>query len=228
MASPTVQFAQHLLVALLAGAVIGTERTFHGRAAGFRTHALVAMASAMLMLLTLSETRWVSPGDAVRMDPTRMAQGIMTGIGFLGAGVIFKEGINVRGLTTAASIWTTAAVGILMGVGLFAEGALATVLTVGVLSVFRSIEKLFPTQLFAEATLRLGPGSALSEGEVRELYARNGFVILNLAYKLDDRDRGLEYRMAIRTTSAANLARLAACLRTTEGISGFAVTPAGD
>ena len=83
--------------ALVIGAMIGFERSFHGRPAGFRTHALVCLASALLMLVT------------IRADPTRMAQGIMTGIGFLGAGVIFKEGLTVRGLTTAASIWILSA-----------------------------------------------------------------------------------------------------------------------
>src|SRR5689334_17412209 len=124
------QVAQHLVAALLAGAVIGTERSIRGRAAGFRTHTLVCMASSALMLVTLYELRLAAliPGDAVRIDPTRMAQGIMTGIGFLGAGVIFKEGLTVRGLTTAASIWTTASIGILMGIGLYSAGALATIL----------------------------------------------------------------------------------------------------
>ena len=70
------------------------------------------------MLVTVFEEHWVrtAPGE-IRLDPTRMAQGIMTGIGFLGAGVIVKEGLNVRGLTTAASIWITSAIGILAGVG---------------------------------------------------------------------------------------------------------------
>src|SRR5437867_11757456 len=71
------------------------------------------------MLVTVYQNQWMTivPLDAIRTDPTRMAQGIMTGIGFLGAGVIFKEGLTVRGLTTAASIWTTAAIGILVGIG---------------------------------------------------------------------------------------------------------------
>jgi len=94
----------HLLGALFAGGVIGLERSFHGRPAGFRTHALVCLASSLLMLITLYQLKWLPgvPVDTVRTDPTRMAQGIMTGIGFLGAGVIFKEGLSVRGLTTAA------------------------------------------------------------------------------------------------------------------------------
>src|SRR5882672_3051455 len=108
-----------LLAALLAGAFIGYERSFHGRPAGLRTHVLVCLASAVLMLVTVYEDHWVRVVGESRLDPTRMAQGIMTGIGFLGAGVIVKEGLNVRGLTTAASIWITAAIGVLAGVGLY-------------------------------------------------------------------------------------------------------------
>ena len=95
--------------ALIIGALIGFERTFHGRPAGFRTHSLVCIASAILMIVTVYQNQWMTfvQHDAIRTDPTRMAQGIMTGIGFLGAGVIFKEGLTVRGLTTAASIWVT-------------------------------------------------------------------------------------------------------------------------
>ena len=89
--------------ALVIGALIGFERTFHGRPAGFRTHSLVCIASAILMIVTVYQNQWMTfvEHDAIRTDPTRMAQGIMTGIGFLGAGVIFKEGLTVRGLTTA-------------------------------------------------------------------------------------------------------------------------------
>src|SRR5262245_34883210 len=117
--------------ALVIGAMIGFERTFHGRPAGFRTHALVCVASAILMIVTVYQGHWMTAvdHDAIRTDPTRMAQGIMTGIGFLGAGVIFKEGLTVRGLTTAASIWVTAAIGILVGIGFWfaaVVGAAAT------------------------------------------------------------------------------------------------------
>ena len=82
--------------ALVAGSLVGLERSYHGRPAGFRTHALVALSSAMLMLVAVYQWRWFggTPLEAVRIDPTRMAQGIMTGIGFLGAGVIFKEGLT--------------------------------------------------------------------------------------------------------------------------------------
>lgn len=89
----------------------------------------------LVMLVTVYETRWfssIAPGR-ISLDPTRMAQGIMTGIGFLGAGTIIKDGLSVRGLTTAASIWITAAIGILIGIGFYFPAAVATILTLGYL-----------------------------------------------------------------------------------------------
>jgi putative Mg2+ transporter-C (MgtC) family protein len=141
------EIAIHLGSALAVGSLIGLERSFHGRPAGFRTHALVCLASAVLMLVTVYQWQWIgrAPLDTVRTDPTRMAQGIMTGIGFLGAGVIFKEGLTVRGLTTAASIWITAALGILFGVGFYFPAVLAAALTLGTLSVFRIFDYRMPT-----------------------------------------------------------------------------------
>src|ERR1700716_2986884 len=138
--------------ALVIGALIGFERTFHGRPAGFRTHSLVCIASSILMIVTVYQNQWMTfvEHDAIRTDPTRMAQGIMTGIGFLGAGVIFKEGLTVRGLTTAASIWITAAIGILVGIGFYLPAALALALTLGTLSAFRWFENKMPSQQYAQ------------------------------------------------------------------------------
>src|SRR5436309_5608364 len=155
-----------LLVALGAGAAIGFERSYHGRPAGFRTHALVCTASSLLMLVTVYEAHWMRAASAlVQLDPTRMAQGIMTGIGFLGAGVIMKEGLSVRGLTTAASIWITAAIGILAGVGFYVAVACATLLTLGTLSTFRWVERRMPTLLYAHHSLRFPREAAMPEPE---------------------------------------------------------------
>ncbi|HEY7714429.1 MAG TPA: MgtC/SapB family protein, partial [Candidatus Binatia bacterium] len=108
-----LDIAVRLVASLVVGGLIGLERSYHGRPAGFRTHSLVCLSTSLLMLVTVYETRWFSsvvPGH-ISLDPTRIAQGIMTGIGFLGAGTIIKDGLSVRGLTTAASIWITAAIG---------------------------------------------------------------------------------------------------------------------
>jgi putative Mg2+ transporter-C (MgtC) family protein len=227
--APHVQIALHLLAGLVAGGVIGLERSYHGRPAGFRTHTLVCMASSLLMLLTLYAPQWFPAGaDTVRLDPTRMAQGIMTGIGFLGAGVIFKEGLSVRGLTTAASIWITAAIGVLMGTGLYFVGALATVLTLGVLTVFRRIEAAIPTYLYAHHRVRFDRGNVLAEADLRGLLAEHGFTVSGMSYRLTDEGRTFEYRMTIRTTELDNYARLASSLGALERVREFHISPAGD
>lgn len=143
------------MFAALCGGIIGIERAHNGRPAGFRTHILVSLASALLMLLM--QNQWLAiPSDhmnTIRVDPTRMAQGIMTGIGFLGAGVIIHEKHIVRGLTTSASIWITAAIGIIIGSGFFWLGFAATLTTLLTLSLFRMVEQLIPTRHYARLEL---------------------------------------------------------------------------
>jgi putative Mg2+ transporter-C (MgtC) family protein len=222
------QMLEHMVAALAAGAVIGTERSFHGRAAGFRTHALVGLASSILMIVATSQAAWFPEVAGVRVDPTRMAQGIMTGIGFLGAGVIFKEGLTVRGLTTAASIWTTAAIGVLMGIGLYLPGAVATVLALGILSVFRQIELRFPTHMYARHAIRFDRGAVMPEADVRKLLQDHGFKVSHFAYQLVDESQAFEYRMAIRTVRSDNLRHLADALTRLPSVRGFSIEPSAD
>jgi putative Mg2+ transporter-C (MgtC) family protein len=220
----------HLGTALLAGTLIGLERTFHGRPAGFRTHALVCLASSLLMLLTLYQEQWGGKlsHETVRLDPTRMAQGIMTGIGFLGAGVIFKEGLSVRGLTTAASIWITAAIGILLGAGFYFLAAVATLAALGVLSVFRWLERLVPTEFYANHSLKFRRESVIPEDAMRALIRRHGFSIGRLTYRLRDGGSLFEYQMMIRTTRQDDIARLAQSLHTLPDLVEFEIAPASD
>lgn len=220
----------HLAVALSAGGVIGLERSFHGRPAGFRTHALVSLASALLMQWTIYQWNWLPgvPLETIRTDPTRLAQGIMTGIGFLGAGVIFKEGLNVRGLTTAASIWVTAAIGILIGAGFYFPALVATFLTLATLSVFRWIEARMPAQSYAHHHLRFDRANVVPEDEVRALLKQHGFTVANMSYYVTHDGSYFEYRMMIQTTRAENTVRLAAALRGLEKVREFQISPAGD
>jgi len=212
-----------LSLALLAGSLIGMERTFSGRPAGFRTHALVCVASAVLMMVTTYQHLWLHtlPVETIRTDPTRMAQGIMTGIGFLGAGVIFKEGLTVRGLTTAASIWITAAIGTLIGIGFYFPGILATIITLGTLSVFRVVELKMPTRLFARCILRFDRGRILAEQDVRELLRQNRFSIARINYYLGNNGANFEYQMIIKTIDRQNLRRLSDTLLTMPDVVEF-------
>lgn len=229
--NPELQaIAIHLLAAAGAGGIIGIERSYHARPAGFRTHTLVCIASSLLMLVMLYQSQWL-PGDdpeVFRTDPTRMAQGIMTGIGFLGAGVIFKEGLSVRGLTTAASIWMTAAIGILIGIGFYYPAALATVLTLIVLSVFRWIEGKIPTHIYAQHQLSFDRQSVIPEEDLRALLHDHGFNIANLSYRTSDDGQRFEYRMVIRTEKLRNLSRLSNSLREMPQVRAFRISPTGD
>jgi putative Mg2+ transporter-C (MgtC) family protein len=229
LAEARLDIVLHLVAALLAGGAIGMERSYHGRPAGFRTHALVCLASSLLMLLTVYQQEWFpAAGDTVRLDPQRMAQGIMTGIGFLGAGVIFKEGSTVRGLTTAASIWITAAIGVLVGSGLYYPAAVGTVLTLGVLAAFRWIENRIPSHQFAQHRLRFPRDAVMPEAEVRALLAAHGFSITGLTYRLAEEGRSFEYRMTVRTDDERNFTALARALATLPSVREFELSPAGD
>ncbi|HTQ77356.1 MAG TPA: MgtC/SapB family protein [Burkholderiales bacterium] len=218
-----------LLAALAAGGIIGLERSYRGRAAGFRTHALVCVASALLMLVTVYESLWFA-GAAARtsLDPTRMAQGIMTGIGFLGAGVIVKEGLTVRGLTTAASIWMTAAIGILTGIGFYFPAGIAAVLALGTLSVFRWIEGRMPSEFYANFLVRFPRNDVMPEAALRQLVAEHGFSVANMSYRIAGQGREFEYQMVLRTLHAANVQNFSARLASEPTVTEFRIAPTGD
>ena len=219
-----------LVAALAAGGIIGLERSYRGRAAGFRTHALVCVASCLLMLVTVFESYWITSIAASRVviDPTRMAQGIMTGIGFLGAGVIVKEGLTVRGLTTAASIWITAAIGILTGIGFYVAAGLGTVLTLGTLSVFRWIEGRMPSEFYANFLVRFPRSGVMAEEELRRLIAEHGFSVANMSYRIAGQGREFEYQMVLRTLHAANTQKFSARLAAEPTVTEFRIAPTGD
>ncbi|TAK91543.1 MAG: MgtC/SapB family protein [Burkholderiaceae bacterium] len=220
----------HLLGSLAAGGVIGLERSYHGRAAGFRTHALVALASSLLMSLTLYQDHWLPQEtlESFRGDPSRMAQGIMTGIGFLGAGVIYKEGLNVRGLTTAASIWITSAIGIMMGIGFYFPAILATVLVFVILGLFRWIEARMPSQAYYHYSVSYARGQAPDEESLRQMLREFGFHVANMTYHVGNEGRAYVYRMVIWTTLSRRASVLADALRKMEQVMEFSITPAGD
>jgi putative Mg2+ transporter-C (MgtC) family protein len=223
------EMSLRLLAALAAGSAIGYERSYHGRPAGFRTHALVCMASAVLMLVTVYEAHWMRHVVAnLQLDPTRMAQGIMTGIGFLGAGVIIKEGLSVRGLTTAASIWITSAIGVLAGIGFYYPLLLSVILTLGVLSLFRWIERLMPSHAYYLFEVRFARDNGLNEEELRKLVKEFDFTVANFSYRLDGEGRIRRYSTVIRSASRTAAGKLAAALEQNPSILEFRIAPAGD
>ncbi len=220
----------NLLLSVIAGGAIGLERTYHGRPAGFRTHTLVCAASALLMLLVVFQGKLILVTGMVRVqvDPTRMGQGIMTGIGFLGAGVIMKEGLTIRGLTTAASIWMTAAIGIVIGLGFYFAAVAAIVVTLVTLSVFHWIERVLPSFQYAVLFVSYMSADAMPEEKLGQLLGTHKIQEVNTGYRLEDAGRTFRYQMTIRTRTADSFQRLADTLRQAEDVREFSITPTGD
>ena len=128
----SAEFVMRLLVAMILGGLVGMERQTRGRPAGLRTNILVCLGSAAVVVAFQKFTLELNVGaqSVIRMDPARAAAGVITGIGFLGAGTIIKGKDFVRGLTTAASIWVVSAIGVTVGLGEFVIGGALTVLVV--------------------------------------------------------------------------------------------------
>lgn len=229
MSADNLNIVIHLVGALFAGALIGLERSFRGRPAGFRTHSLVCLASSLLMTVTFYQFKWLPemPMETIRADPARMAQGIMTGIGFLGAGVIFKEGLSVRGLTTAASIWITAAIGILVGIGFYFPAIVATALTIGTLSIFRIIEDKMPSQSYIHHQISFDRNHPIPEEDLLRILNDQGFTVSNVSYRVTEENL-FEYHMILRTQRLANVSHLADKWRRLEQVRDFRIFPTGD
>ena len=227
MLNDLMQYAGPILGALIAGAMIGFEREYRGRPAGFRTHILVSLSSALLMLAAVHQAEWTFDltGDVnLVMDPTRMAHGILTGIGFLCAGVIFRTGFSIHGLTTAASLWITSAIGILFGVGMFTLGALATVVTAIILIVLRVVSKSMPRNTVVDAEV-CWTASTAPAGAVEAILSEHDGALKRTGYT---RDGDLVRRLYRLRASDAHLSELGDRLGAVPGVTGFRLDPRDD
>jgi len=138
----TIRIIIQLVLATLLGLAVGLERERHRKAAGMRTYALVCLGSALFTILSLDGMRALEPSGAY--DASRIAANIVMGIGFIGAGLIFLQGNMVRGLTTAAAIWATAAIGMAVGMQMYTVAIISTALVLLTILLFRPIEALVP------------------------------------------------------------------------------------
>lgn len=216
-----------VLGALGAGAAVGLEREFRGQPAGLRTHLLVCLASAFLMLMAVEQTSWMrSASEAVvRIDPVRMAHGILTGIGFLCGGVIFRTGMSVHGLTTAASLWITSALGMLFGVGLYGLAIGATVMVLMVLGALRLFDGVIPQQAVAHAVIRFSRDVAPTGLDLKDELKRLGLKSSTFTQKLLDEGRAIEFSGNLRGAKWSDIERLLAVLREDARVLEYELTP---
>ncbi|UCH89137.1 MAG: MgtC/SapB family protein [Thermoplasmata archaeon] len=136
-----LEFIIKIGLSILCGGIIGLERESSQHPAGLRTLILVCLGSTLFMFVPYLALEPAFRGLNINLDVTRVAAGVVTGIGFLGAGVIFKEGTNVKGLTTAASIWVVASIGLLVGIGFYIIALFATIVITLVLHFFHIVER---------------------------------------------------------------------------------------
>jgi putative Mg2+ transporter-C (MgtC) family protein len=173
-----------LILAVLLGGVIGMEREMHGRPAGFRTHIVVCLGATMLMVASEYYRSHVDLETV--FDPNRMAAGIITGIGFLGAGAIMREENMVRGLTTAGCIWFVAGLGIVIGKGLFPLALWGTLLVFIMLVFFRYVESWMSVENYGELSIRMNLESYESiKDRCTEIIRDNEFLIQETRYRVD-------------------------------------------
>jgi putative Mg2+ transporter-C (MgtC) family protein len=181
-----------LITAGLCG-VIGFERETRDQSAGFRTHILLSLGAALFTLVSaygfapFTEAALQSGARGIQFDPTRIAAQIVTGIGFLGAGAIIRQGIDVRGLTTAASLWTSAAIGMAAGAGYYFGAAATTVIVVVVLYLLREVRNAllapFRTEFGVMTVAFSDAGSSMSD--VTETLERQGVDIRSLSAEVE-------------------------------------------
>jgi len=171
-----------LALACLLGAIVGLERQVHGRAAGLRTMMLVALGCALVMLASnhfaeLYTTQGLTQQSVIRLDPARLAYGVMSGIGFLGAGVIIKSGVTVRGLTTSATIWCVAAIGLAAGIGMYRHAVIATALVMVALFLLHFVERRLESHWYKLIRVRLPDEAGIVERFATKLEQNHAKVL---------------------------------------------------
>lgn len=216
----------NLVGALLLGGLVGYERAYHGRAAGMRTYGLVCMASAGLVAISGYPQFWYAGQTAITAtsDPTRIIQGIVTGIGFLGAGVIMKEGFTISGLTTAASIWASSAIGVLVGVGFYPAAILLAILSASCMMWMSKIEGWLPSRQAIAIVLHFRKGYSPNADRLATVALDRGYEIAPGSLKIDYVAGEPEWRfvaVALGRGKGATLAELAAELTRFEGVVNF-------
>lgn len=216
----------NLAGALALGMLLGYERSYHGRAAGMRTYGIVCMASAALTIFAGYPGYWWG-GDGTHVgfpvDPTRVVQGIVTGVGFLGAGVIMKEGLNISGLTTAASIWASSAIGVMVGIGFYAAGILLTLLLMSLMMWGPKLEMRLPSRRAMGVNLIFLDGVDPQESELKSTLRTWGYMVAEGSLNISANERHVVWNFVmVALTSHPQPSSLFALSRHLRKIPGVA------
>jgi putative Mg2+ transporter-C (MgtC) family protein len=210
-----VEIMLRIGAALLAGFLIGLEREINGKTAGLRTTVLVCVSTTVVIVIAyLGLEQAVLSGAEWRPDPNRVIQGVLTGVGFIGAGNILRQGTIIRGLTTAAGLWYVTALGIAFGSGYFTVGAGALVVALAVLYLLPLIERRLNNERFASVVVELDMDGA-SPSDVRAFIRQSGATIerFDLHYDLREKSKTIQLDVSYRVSRKVNFAQ-----RVTDGL----------
>jgi putative Mg2+ transporter-C (MgtC) family protein len=211
-----------VLLAAVLGALVGWQREIHHEPAGLRTHTILVVGSALCMTLSI-DVALQFRATALNGDPGRIAAQIVSGIGFLCAGAIIREGFTVKGLTTATSLWTMAIVGMTVGLGYYLTSVTVTVLILIVLSVLHSVEKRYiHPHIEVAVTLKAEDRPGLLD-EVKKVLMDKGRLILTLAIRRNLEDRNLAIEANIDATQVDPTTSLVDDLSAIPGVHSFKI-----
>ena len=225
----------NLFGALVLGLFVGYERSYHGRAAGMRTYGLVCMSSCALTVIVGYPGFWYAGGTAAEWanhlppDPTRVVQGIVTGVGFLGAGVIMREGMNISGLTTAASIWSSSAIGVLVGIGFYSAAILLTLLSAALMMWASVLERTLPSRPAVAIRMTFRAGYSPQQSVLQRVAMERGYELAPGSLQIqcaNDREEWRFVAIALNHKLGVPLSELSHELRAFEGVDEYSLVHA--
>ena len=209
-----------MIIAAVLGGIVGIERGSGDRPAGFRTHSLVCVGSALFMLVSLYgiDDFQITPNPEYRRDSARIAAQVVSGIGFLGAGTILHEGLTIRGLTTAASLWIVSAIGLAVGSGMYLLSVVATAITMITLVTFHSWEKHFAgrnERRFIRVTIKNRPGAIT---DITGYLAGKGIKVKTLNVKTDTKENKLVLELYLKVEKSIDSMDIIRGLQCIQGV----------
>ena len=215
-----------LIVAAILGGIVGMERGSGDRPAGFRTHILVCVGSALFMLVSIYGFDDIAPVTTnleddigTRRDTARIAAQVVSGIGFLGAGTILHEGLTIKGLTTAASLWIVSAIGLAVGSGMYLLSTVATMLTMLTLVTFRTWEKRFAgnrsERRFIRVVTRNTPGIIT---EITGYLSECGIKVKTLNVKSDNKNNNIILEIYLKIDKNIDMGMVADGIQNIDGV----------
>lgn len=207
-----------LLLAALLGSLIGLERERLLWAAGLRTHMLVCVGSCLLMIVSSFGFQDALAMAHTELDPSRVAAQVVSGIGFLGAGSILLRGEVIRGLTTAASLWTVAAIGLAVGGGLYAVGTAATFIILVILVAIKPMERVYRNKVQVHVLKLVAPSRTLSLKKVNEIMGNRSDKVKQFILEKGSRADFDSVTIELTRTSGAQAKEILAQLLTIEGV----------